>query len=80
MVRVGWELLIAAGGWAGHRSVGGETLYCASLGFLGFYSSFITIIIISIIIFYLVSIIKLLLSQSMGFTFFPILFPTWGWW
>lgn len=60
-------------GGAGHQSASGEQLYCISLVFLGFHSSFIAITIISIIIFYFAFIIKLLLTH--GFYFFSY-FPS----
>lgn len=36
---LGWELMIAAGGQAGYRSVGGEQLYFVLFIYLGFHSS-----------------------------------------
>lgn len=70
----------ATWGEAGHGSVGGEPLYCASLVLVGFYLSlpFITIIIaiIFMMIFYFVSITKLILYQPMTFSFvFLVLHP-----
>lgn len=67
--------------WAGYRSARVEQLHCAPLVGLGFFifffSSFFPIIIINIvtitciiILFNLISIIKLLLSPPEGFTFF----------
>lgn len=40
MEEVGQEGPITAQETAGHRSAGGEQLYCASLVFFGFYLSF----------------------------------------
>ena len=61
---IGWEGWITAQGLAGHRSVSGEQLHCASLGFfLGFISPFVILIFIVIVIItilYFISIIKLL--------------------
>lgn len=58
-------MLIAAKGWAGHRSADGEQLYSALLVFLGVSLSLplLFIIIIIITIFHFVSIIKLLLLK-----------------
>lgn len=62
-------------GWGGHPSVGGEQGYCASLTFLGFYSSLLVVVVIISSKF--ISIIKPFLSQSMvmGITFFSVFFP-----
>lgn len=67
-------MAVAVLGWGGHPSVGAEQGYCASLNFLGFYSSLVVVVIMSKFI----SIIKLFLSQSMvmGMTFFSVFFTT----
>lgn len=79
--RVGQEGQITDQGLAGRLSVGDEELYCAPLFFpcVLFLSLPATFTFITLTIIHFLSIFKLLLSQPMSYTFFPILVPI-PWW
>lgn len=79
---VGQEVPVAAGGQAGHRTVGSEELYCASLVSFGFYFSLLSLQLVVVsnydYLLYFVSINKLFVSQPMRFAFSIHFFPHWG--